>query len=155
LTMARTLGIRTPAVYALDLVNCSITMDYIPGIQLKQFVHEGDSASVESLCREFGEILAVLHLGNVVHGDPTTSNLVVDDKSRLWLIDFGLAEMNATLEMKGVDMHLVKRALETTHWDMQEDMLAAVLQGYTSMSGRKAEPVLTRMEEIRERGRYH
>jgi tRNA A-37 threonylcarbamoyl transferase component Bud32 len=39
--------------------------------------------------------------------------LIIDSKSRLWLIDFGLSEMNATIEMKGVDLHLIYRALET------------------------------------------
>lgn len=155
LTMARTLGIRTPAVYSLDLRNCSITMDFIPGTQLGQFVQGTSPTRVKSLCREFGETLAVLHLGGIVHGDPTTSNLIVDEKSRLWLVDFGLSEMNATVEMKGVDIHLLRRALETTHWDIQETMLDAVLEGYISTSGNGAEPVLTRMAEIRERGRYH
>ena len=155
LTAARSLGIRTPAVYSLDLNDCTLTMDFVEGIQLKQYAEENPLADVRPLCDEFGRTLARLHLGGLAHGDPTTSNVIVDEKKRLWFVDFGLSEMNATVEMKGVDMHLVRRALETTHWDKQEAMLSAVLEGYTALSGRDAESVLTRMGEIRERGRYH
>ena len=107
------------------------------------------------LSNRFGQLIALLHKGNVVHGDPTTSNVIIDDKSRLWIVDFGLSDTNATLEMKGVDLHLIHRALETTHWDLQENMLEATLEGYIDVLGDAAEPILSRMKEIRERGRYH
>ncbi|MFW9932977.1 MAG: O-sialoglycoprotein endopeptidase, partial [Candidatus Thorarchaeota archaeon] len=93
--------------------------------------------------------------GGIVHGDPTTSNLLVTPDDKVWMIDFGLSEMNATVEMKGVDLHLIKRALETTHWDIQDEMLSRTLEGYSETLGEDAEPILSRMEEIRERGRYH
>jgi TP53 regulating kinase-like protein len=94
-------------------------------------------------------------MSDVVHGDPTTSNAVVDTQSKMWLVDFGLAEKNASIEMKGVDMHLLRRAYETTHWNLQETMLESTMDGYIEISGDDAEPVLIRADEIRERGRYH
>ncbi len=63
--------------------------------------------------------------------------------------------MNATVEMKGVDLHLIHRALETTHWDLQEFMLEATIKGYSETLGDESKDILSRMEEIRERGRYH
>ena len=155
LTVVRSLGVRTPAVYSLDLDECSITMDFINGIQLKQFIEREALPEATRFCKEFGDILARLHEAGIVHGDPTTSNLIVDEHSRLWFIDFGLSETNASVEMKGVDIHLVRRALETTHWDVQNELLQSFLEGYKSRSGTDAEPVLARMDEIRERGRYH
>ena len=99
--------------------------------------------------------MASLHDGGMVHGDPTTSNLIVDSQQKIWMIEFGLSEFNATIEMKGVDLHLIRRALETTHWDLQDEMLEATIEGYTGILRDEAESILTRMEEIRERGRYH
>ena len=96
-----------------------------------------------------------MHKGNVVHGDPTTSNVIVDGHSKLWMVDFGLAEYNATVEMKGVDLHLIRRALETTHWEHLDVMLESSLEGYKSVMRKESDDVLLRMEEIRERGRYH
>jgi TP53 regulating kinase-like protein len=132
-----------------------ILMDFISGSQFKQLSGQIPRSSLISQSRGFGKLIALLHEGNVVHGDPTTSNVIVDDKSRMWIVDFGLSEMNATIEMKGVDLHLIHRALETTHWDLQETMLDATLEGYIEVLGAAAEPILSRMKEIRERGRYH
>jgi TP53 regulating kinase-like protein len=130
-------------------------MDYIEGKQFKQVANSISEDQLEQFCIEFGRAIALLHMGDMVHGDPTTSNVIIDSKSKLWLVDFGLSELNATVEMKGVDLHLIHRALETTHWDLQEYMLEATLKGYSDTVGKEAKETLSRMEEIRERGRYH
>ena len=155
LTYARALGVPTPTVHWTDLENYTIAMDFIEGKQLKELASTVPESRLREICFEFGQSVARMHQGNVVHGDPTTSNVLIDTKSRLWMVDFGLAEWNATTEMKGVDLHLIRRALETTHWDQQEAMLTATLEGYVNLLGSAAEPALSRMEVIRERGRYH
>ena len=155
ITIARKLGVPTPAVYALDKANHALLMEYIKGRQFKEIVDEVSKKKLETMCIKFGYLIALLHQGNVIHGDPTTSNVIVDNQSQLWLVDFGLSEMNATIEMKGVDLHLIRRALETTHWDLQKIMLENTLEGYTDTFGKDAKDVLVRMSEIRERGRYH
>jgi len=155
LTVSRSLGVPTPAVYSVNLNNHMILMDFISGTQFKILAGDIPRSNLISLSREFGKLIALLHEGDVVHGDPTTSNVIVDENFRMWIVDFGLSEMNATIEMKGVDLHLIHRALETTHWDIQETMLDATLEGYVEVLGNKAEPSLSRMKDIRERGRYH
>ncbi len=155
LSLARSFGIPTPAVHSIDMSNFIILMDFIDGKQLKEIAIEAPMSELELLCKEFGSSLALLHKGDVVHGDPTTSNIIVQSSSKLWMIDFGLAELNATIEMKGVDLHLVKRAFETTHWNRQDKMLQMTIEGYVSVMKDDAEPILYRMDEIRERGRYH
>lgn len=155
LTISRSLGVPTPAVYSVNLDKHMILMDFISGTQFKQLAGQTTPSNLSLLSNRFGQLIALLHEGNVVHGDPTTSNVIVDDQSRIWIVDFGLSEMNATTEMKGVDLHLIHRALETTHWDLQETMLDATLEGYVEVLGKAAEPTLSRMKEIRERGRYH
>ncbi len=155
LTTARTLGVPTPAVYSVDLINYTILMDYIEGTQFKQMANTLSSERLTKLCHQFGHLIAVLHRADMVHGDPTTSNLIVDSKYNLWMVDFGLSEMNATVEMKGADLHLIRRALETTHWDLEEVMLTATLDGYLDTLEEDANDAISRMSEIRERGRYH
>ena len=155
LTFVRALGVPTPAVHSVDISNHSILMDFIEGQQFKQLVNTSSKKRITTLCHEFGKLLGTMHMSDIVHGDPTTSNAVVDMQSKMWLIDFGLAEKNATIEMKGVDMHLLRRAYETTHWALQETMLESTMEGYVEISGDDAEAVLSRADEIRERGRYH
>ncbi|MFW9845254.1 MAG: Kae1-associated kinase Bud32 [Candidatus Thorarchaeota archaeon] len=155
LTVARRLGVPSPKVYWIDAQNHTIAMEYIPGRQLKQLVNEISMNKLQKLTSEFGRLIGFLHLGGVVHGDPTTSNVVVDQSEKMWVVDFGLAEMNATIEMKGVDLHLMRRAFETTHWNFQDEMWKAALKGYKRVIGDEAALVFSRVEEIRERGRYH
>jgi TP53 regulating kinase-like protein len=130
-------------------------MDFIEGNQLKEIANTASGSQLKGLCNQFGQLIAKLHNGGMVHGDPTTSNLVVTPEYKIWMIDFGLSELNATIEMKGVDLHLIRRALETTHWDLQEEMLENTIKGYTKALGDESVQILARMEEIRERGRYH
>ncbi|TXT56889.1 MAG: KEOPS complex subunit Bud32 [Candidatus Thorarchaeota archaeon] len=155
LTYARSLGIPTPCVHWLDLEQCSIVMDFIEGDSLKNLVANLREEKLRIFCRAFGKLIASLHNGDAVHGDPTTSNVIVDRTEKLWLIDFGLSERNATIEMKGTDLHLIYRALETTHWKQQEVMLQSIIEGYSSLVGPQSNLILERMRDIRERGRYH
>lgn len=155
LTIARSLGVPTPAVHSIDLNNCTILMDFIIGQQLKEVANSENVTNLGELCFQFGQYIAYLHRGGMVHGDPTTSNLIVAPSGKIWMIDFGLAEFNASVEMKGVDLHLIRRALETTHWNLEDEMLETTIEGYTNILGDETEPIIARMEEIRERGRYH
>ncbi|MHA2377974.1 MAG: KEOPS complex kinase/ATPase Bud32 [Candidatus Thorarchaeota archaeon] len=155
LTVARSLGVPTPSIRWIDRKQHTIVMDFINGKQLKQLVGGVSEHELRMLCEEFGRLIGLLHDGGVVHGDPTTSNVIVDEESKMWLIDFGLAEMNATVEMKGVDIHLMRRAFETTHWDFKTIMLESALDGYKRTLNNEAEAVLSRANEISTRGRYH
>ncbi|MBD3405558.1 MAG: Kae1-associated serine/threonine protein kinase [Candidatus Lokiarchaeota archaeon] len=155
LTFARTLGVPTPSVYWIDVQTSSILMDFIRGESLKNLVESLTNEKLAQLCKTFGYLLAELHKGDTIHGDPTTSNVILDEFDKMWLIDFGLSERNATIEMKGTDLHLVNRAIETTHWKHQEIMNQSILDGYSSNYGSDSNLIIARMNAIRERGRYH
>ena len=91
LTIARTLGIPTPTIHSVDMQSHTIMMDYIEGETLKDVLEKSGKDVIRKLCFRFGQIIALLHQGDVVHGDPTSSNVIVDNKSKLWMIDFGLS----------------------------------------------------------------
>src|SRR3990170_4550137 len=73
----------------------------------------------------------------------------------IFLVDFGLGEKNSELEAKGVDLHLMKRALQSTHYQFAEECFKAVTRGYMAVLGEsQAKDVLTKIMEIERRGRY-
>ncbi|MCD6479259.1 Kae1-associated serine/threonine protein kinase, partial [Candidatus Bathyarchaeota archaeon] len=74
--------------------------------------------------------------------------------SRLVFIDFGLAELSTEEEKRGVDLHLMRRMLQSTHFEYAEELLEAFLEGYREEMGAEADGVFRRMEEIARRGRY-
>jgi TP53 regulating kinase-like protein len=57
-----------------------------------------------------------MHDADVVHGDLTTSNVIVrGTDSQVVLIDFGLSSISTVVEDKAVDLYVLERAFISTH----------------------------------------
>lgn len=142
LSDARRMGIPTPIVY--DVGRFALAMETISGTPLK------DAIDVH-LSREAGILVGRLHSGGIIHGDLTTSNMLVAGE-RIYVIDFGLSFRDETLESRGVDVHVFYQTLVSSHRD-HERLMEAFAQGYRSAFG-GADAVLGRVREIEYRGRY-
>jgi TP53 regulating kinase and related kinases len=71
-----------------------------------------------------------MHDADVVHGDLTTSNIMVRSPkvvSDIVLIDFGLGMMQPTVEDKAVDLYVLERAFLSTHPDSSSLVRKSVL----------------------------
>ena len=70
-------------------------------------------------------------------------------------VDFGLGEKSTELEARGVDLHLMKRALQSTHYRFAESCFESVVEGYADvMNAETLKSVLAKIREIERRGRY-
>jgi len=127
-------------------------MERIDGTTLKQRIWRGcPREELEGLLAAVGAALAALHLNDLVHGDLTTSNLMVEAGRRLVLIDFGLSFTSTLPEDKAVDLYVLERAFLSTH-PGSEWMVEKLLACYASASP-KLEPVLRKLQQVRQRGR--
>ncbi|MDR0373645.1 MAG: Kae1-associated serine/threonine protein kinase [Nitrososphaerota archaeon] len=152
---AKAAGVPTPLIYFINVPESTIIMQYIKGQQVKTRLNELDKPNRHAICIQIGESTACLHRYGLIHGDLTTSNMIQDLSGRIYFIDFGLGEKNLELEAQGVDLHLLKRALQSTHFGFWEDCFASVMCGYTSIRGVKmAEKVYEKIRQIEKRGRY-
>jgi TP53 regulating kinase and related kinases len=152
---AKTAGVATPLIYMVNVPESTIIMEYIEGQQVKQLLNGISKAERHDLCVKIGESIARLHKQGLIHGDLTTSNLILNPEGKLFFVDFGLGEKNTELEAQGVDLHLLKRALQSTHYQFWEECLKSVLCGYRSILGvEKAKKVYEKIREIERRGRY-
>jgi TP53 regulating kinase-like protein len=152
---AKAAGVPTPLIYMVNVPESSIIMEYIEGRQVKQVLNSAFKAERLYLCVKIGESIARLHSHGLIHGDLTTSNLILTPEGKLFFVDFGLGEKNFELEAQGVDLHLLKRALQSTHFQHWEECFQNVLCGYTSILGEAAvEKVYEKIREIERRGRY-
>jgi Kae1-associated kinase Bud32 len=98
-----------------------------------------------------GEAVGKLHKCGIIHGDLTTSNMILRG-GKICLIDFGLSFYENSLEAQGVDVHVYFQTLESTH-DRATELMEAFKVGYMrTYPG--AEAVLRRVLEIKARGRY-
>jgi TP53 regulating kinase-like protein len=152
---AKAAGVPTPLIYMVNVPESTIIMEYVEGQQVKHLLNGISKAEQHDLCVKIGESIARLHKHGLIHGDLTTSNIILNLEGKLFFVDFGLGEKNIELEAQGVDLHLLKRALQSTHYQFWEECLKSVLCGYTSILGvEKAEKVYEKIREIERRGRY-
>jgi TP53 regulating kinase and related kinases len=152
---AKRAGVPTPTIFLVDVENASITMEYVEGQQVKQMLDSAPEPKRHELCVNIGELVAKLHKQGIVHGDLTTSNMILTNEGRIFLVDFGLGDKTEELEAQGVDLHLLKRALESTHFQIAGESYRFILEGYRKVVGSEVEAsVLEKVREIEKRGRY-
>ena len=151
---AKRAGVPTPTIYMVNLAEKSIIMEYIEGRQVKQILNRLSANERTELCRKIGMLIGRLHKNGIIHGDLTTSNMILTSNGKIYFVDFGLGEFSNELEARGVDLHLMKRALQSTHYLFAEESFKAVLEGYAEVVGETTEKVLEKIREIELRGRY-
>jgi TP53 regulating kinase-like protein len=151
---AKRAGVPTPLVYEVDPVRMRIVMEFIEGQQVKLVLEKLRPAARKKLCELIGRQVARLHRAGIVHGDLTTSNMILTRNGKVYFVDFGLGEYNPSVEARGVDLHLLRRALQSIHFRITDEAYRAVLSGYRREFGKGAGEVVRRAEEIERRGRY-
>lgn len=129
----------------------SITMDFIPGEKLKDVLQKGDD--YQQLAKEIGMKIGRLHQADIIHSDLTTSNMIKhQDTGEINFIDFGLSFFSDKVEDKAVDLFLLDRAFESTHYPLYPEIFDKAIEGYKEEYP-GAESVLERFEQVRLRGR--
>jgi len=152
---ARKAGVPAPVIFMVDLAEAAIVMEFVEGKQVKQVLNDLQQEERVCLCRRIGRLIGRLHSNGIVHGDLTTSNLILTPRGKIVFLDFGLSEQSGELEARGVDLHLMKRALNSTHYRHARESFGAIMEGYREVMGDKAaEEVLGKIDEIEKRGRY-
>jgi TP53 regulating kinase-like protein len=152
---AKRAGVPTPTIFLVDTKNTAIVMEFIEGKQIKQLLGDLPNEERKKVCVRIGELIGRLHMQGVIHGDLTTSNMILNSQGKIFLVDFGLGEKTMELEARGVDLHLMKRALQSTHYHLAEECFKAIMKGYSAVLGAEdAKDVLEKIREIEKRGRY-
>lgn len=166
-------GIPAPSLISLDAKNGVIWMEKIGSnledgsiSSLKNYLwllektkNNCLSDNVQELCRKTGEVIGQLHMNDMIHGDLTTSNLLLQNNES-FLIDFGLSSYSSLPEDKAVDLYVLERAVTSTHSDYAEQYNSWLLEGYRrfvsehkSQGKSKLKETMRKLEEVRLRGR--
>ena len=169
-------GVCVPAVWAVDWEEGWSLVEWIEGGTVKEWIRQRgqEEEGLRALLGKMGRAVGKLHAAGVVHGDLTTSNMmlrpaktpqqelkspqsseeqgnpeVVD--AEIVLIDFGLATQAVQEEDRAVDLYVLERAFGSTH-PKEEGLFGLVLEAYGS-SYKGAKSTLRRLEDVRMRGR--
>lgn len=150
LTRLEGLQFPAPRLQEFSDKRMSIAMDFLPGEKLRDVIEAND---FQQFARQIGTGISELHQNNIVHGDLTTSNMIVEpDTNKINFVDFGLSFFSNKIEDKAVDLFLLNRALESRHYSIYPKVFDSVVESYRE-SYPGAEDVLKRFEEVRRRGR--
>lgn len=152
---AKEAGVTTPTIFEVDVADATIVMEFVEGKQVKEVIDTFSKEERLNLCKLIGIMIGRLHDNGIIHGDLTTSNMILTSYGKVVLVDFGLSERSVELEPKGVDLHLMKRTFNSTHYKHAKQCFKAVLEGYGEIVGKeKIKKVKAKIREIEKRGRY-
>ena len=71
-------GLDVPTIFFVDLQSRKIFMEYVHGKTVKALLLENESnTSKYNLSDQISEALCLMHDSNIVHGDLTTSNMMI------------------------------------------------------------------------------
>jgi len=141
-----------------------IVMEKIEGEKLREVLDQKPE-----LAKIVGEMVAELHNHNIIHGDLTTSNMILTNakfvssenqkdflllnpKGEIVFIDFGLSFHSDKVEDKAVDIHLFKQALNSKHFKVYDKALREFHLGYKKAQHHDA--IMQRLKQVELRGRY-
>ncbi|CAF4860700.1 unnamed protein product [Pieris macdunnoughi] len=174
----KAIGVKTPTLYLVDFDRRRIYMQHFENsITAKDFIintkklETGDgSDNLNILSQKIGETVRKLHENSIIHGDLTTSNILIikknpasnvsksleQDNMELVMIDFGLSHTSSNAEDMGVDLYVLERAIISTHNDCP-DLFPRILESYQNIKTKNKSynirEVINKFEEVRARGR--
>lgn len=169
LAKCRREGVPVPGLYAVDEGKGWLMLEWIEGdvvrVRLNEWLGKAggekrDEEELRGLMERVGGAVGRMHAVGVVHGDLTTSNLMLRPfgegegkvlDGEIILVDFGLASQSTSDEDRAVDLYVLERAFGSTH-PRAEGLFGEVLKAY-GKSFKGANVVLKKLEDVRMRGR--
>jgi Kae1-associated kinase Bud32 len=144
----RTTGIKTPIVFNVNLKTQEIAMEFIKGNTMKFYLDKKQKTEMLSI---IGKKIGLMHSNNLIHGDLTTSNILINGKEPVF-IDFGLGFESNKLEDKAVDLVGLKKIFNATHTEISNGW-NKIISGYKK-GNHYAEQVIQQIKEVEKRIRY-
>ena len=143
--LAKEFGLRTPYIYFVDPFRAEIVMEFISGTRASKVL-------TSSICNEIGRFVSTLHLFNIIHGDLTPANFIVNRK--ITMIDMGLSFHSTRREDKDYGYKIIQGNPEEYYYRYYSEFFGDFLDGYKSVNSKELEKILQRIDEIETRKRY-
>lgn len=141
-SVLRKIPVTAPQLLAMDDEEMTLSMEFVDAPMVKDVV---DAQNADDIASRIGQAVRGMHDAGIIHGDLTTSNMLLDDS--LVLIDFGLSFFSDHVEDKATDLHLLKQACNASHPSLR--LFATIWSAYGP-----DEELVERFERVELRGRY-
>ncbi|MDD5331327.1 MAG: KEOPS complex kinase/ATPase Bud32 [Candidatus Nanoarchaeia archaeon] len=140
------ININKPKLISVDDKDMKIEMEFIKGDLLKDVFDKIKNR--KEICNQIGKQIKRMHDSNIIHGDLTTSNMILKNKE-VYFVDFGLSFFSDKIEDKAVDLHLLKQAIRAKHYKNFYESFEEIFNAYDP-----SKEFLRRFEKVESRGRY-
>ena len=150
-------GLRSPILYDIDLDKKVIVMEKINGTLFKDFIGDLKEDDKKNLSIAIGQNIGLMHNLDIIHGDITSSNIMINDNSEIVFIDFGLGKYSNLIEDKCVDLIVLKKSLQSIDYKIANEIFNHVLDGYMccyDQNNLSKSKIIEKIAEIQSRGRY-
>jgi len=137
-----------PRLFNFDDQKAEIEMEFIDGKLLRDILNNMYSKKRKEICKLIGRQIYEMHQKGIIHGDLTTSNMILRN-NKIYFIDFGLGFFSNRIEDKATDIKLLRQALESKHHTCFNRVYKEILKEY------KDKKVLEWLKDkVEKRGRY-
>ncbi len=143
---AKLAGVKCPLLLHADVERFELFEELIPNAVLLREKLGALPGGGQKALGQCGEMLAAMHCAGLVHGDFTSSNVMLGRGGEVFFIDFGLADFSCSIEGQATDLLLFKKSVS-------ERQFGFFLAGYAK-ANTDARLVEGRLGEILQRGRY-
>ena len=150
-------GVLSPIIYDVDLGEKSIIMEEIKGNILKDSIDDFSNIKRKEIALEIGHDIANIHNLDIIHGDLTSSNILINDNDELIFIDFGLGRYSDLIEDKAVELLVLKKAFQSIDYKIATQTFDWVMDGYVEYyndNNLNKSQLIQKINEIESRGRY-
>lgn len=143
-------GIPVPRVLGRD--RFTLFLERLAGLPVNELLQTVPKTERLRLYTRMGDTIARLHAAGIIHGDLTTSNMILV-QDRLCLIDFGLGSLSAAIEDQAVDLSVLYETLLSTRPAERDEAWTNILNAYRQQYS-QSPAVLKRLDAIKKRRRY-
>jgi N6-L-threonylcarbamoyladenine synthase/protein kinase Bud32 len=152
----KTCGVKSPVLFDVNLEDESILMEKIHGNLVKDIMDSLSSDDRFNLAKKIGYNIGLMHNKDIIHGDITSSNMMVDDEGNFVFLDFGLGSYSDLVEDKATDLLVLKKSFQSIDYEIANETFDWILDGYIGSyeDDLNKNMILNKIKEIESRGRY-
>ena len=152
MSIAWKIGVNLPSLVGIDIQSYSLIIELIKGKLLFEVLDTTPMKGLQEIFTAIGNQIGILHSNEIIHGDLTVFNVIIQTDKEICIIDFGLAKISVELEAKADDLLTFYSTLKAIHLEFQI-LFDCFLQGYLSTNS-EGEKTYQQMKKIQSRARY-
>lgn len=135
-----------------------ISMEYIKGQNLREFIHTSGSLSPETavnMTKQMCEALKAAHQKGIVHQDLKPSNIMIDNNGQIYIMDFGLArslyiqEEGIARGITGTPQYMSPEQARGEKVDQRSDIYSLGIMMYEMLTGKPLFKAKSKAEYIK------